>query len=696
MLGADGPLGRDELLRLLAGGRVSLEIALGAAALAVVVGAALGALAGYFGGLVDAGISRLTELVMAFPLLLFVIAIGQTVADRFDFVTLHGAFKPGVLSLAVGDRRVHLVLPGADRARRGAVAAQRASSSRPPASSGASELRILRTHMLPHLAAPLAVWGTLIVASNVILEAALSFLNLGVRLPTASWGNMLSQNWGTLLAFNQGGVPGSRRRTGRMFWPTAVVFVSVLVAGAVRRGASARDRPRARRHDRASSSAGCSPGSLLMLALTLLTYRRLLPDPDQPGLPARSTAAPGTAPRRRRSRAAEHRLGLDRPVLVQYGDFLWRLVRHGSFGTATRGHSRSARHWPAPLPVTASLVAGGAVLLVLLALPLGAISALRPHGLLDRGVLAVSLVGIAMHPFVLGLLLRSGFADRLRIAPANSATARCFGGRARDRPSRFLGALIMAGCGGLRDWAYRLYLPWLVFALFFLPLYTRMFRARVLQTLGEPLRPTAHAKGASSCASSRATCSATRSLPILPMLAMDVGTAITDRDLRRERSSSSTASARSPSTPSPAAAAATTSRRSSGSSSSSPPPSSSSTCIADIALVALDPRITNRSGSRSPWRDEEGRVSRRRIAIALTATLIVAGGIVAVATVPRGGAAKPSLATYAAGAEPIPDHWNDRMRLGTHGEVKVEIETILVGPNGWAVTARLENSQGRT
>ena len=225
LLGADGPLGRDELLRLLAGGRVSLEVALGAALLAVAIGALFGALAGWFGGWVDAGISRLTELVMAFPLLLLLIGMGQTIADRLDFVALGWVFQPGVLSLALVIGAFTWFYPA--RIVRAEVLALRSREFVDAARiAGASELRILRTHVLPHLAAPLAVWGTLIVAANVILEAAISFLNLGIRLPTASWGNMLSQNWGTLLGY------GSLASTQRTLWtqafPTAAVFVTVL------------------------------------------------------------------------------------------------------------------------------------------------------------------------------------------------------------------------------------------------------------------------------------------------------------------------------------------------------------------------------------------------------------------------------------------------------------------------------------
>ncbi len=227
VLGSDSSLGRDELLRLLAGGQVSLEIAVGAAALAVTIGAALGAIAGYFGGAVDAAVSRLTELVMAFPLLLFVIAVGQTLADRFDFLTLHGVFRPGVLSLAVVIGLFTWFYP-ARIVRAEVLTLRNREFVEAARMTGAREVRIVRTHVLPHLIAPLAVWGTLIVASNIVLEAAISFLNLGIRLPTASWGNMLSQNWGTLIAFNPTAVPGVQKTDWTIFWPTAAVFLTVL------------------------------------------------------------------------------------------------------------------------------------------------------------------------------------------------------------------------------------------------------------------------------------------------------------------------------------------------------------------------------------------------------------------------------------------------------------------------------------
>ena len=87
LLGADGPLGRDEFLRVLYGGRVSLTIAIGAAAIAILIGIAFGSVAGYFGGWVDAGISRFTDLMMAFPVLLFLVVLGSALSSDWRDVT---------------------------------------------------------------------------------------------------------------------------------------------------------------------------------------------------------------------------------------------------------------------------------------------------------------------------------------------------------------------------------------------------------------------------------------------------------------------------------------------------------------------------------------------------------------------------------------------------------------------------------
>src|SRR5918911_2867270 len=101
VLGASDQVGHDLFLRVLAGGRTSLEIALGAAALAVLLGVALGLVAGYYGRWIDAVFTRVTEFVMGFPILLFVIAVGFVLSDRLQGITLAGHVAHGSLALIV-------------------------------------------------------------------------------------------------------------------------------------------------------------------------------------------------------------------------------------------------------------------------------------------------------------------------------------------------------------------------------------------------------------------------------------------------------------------------------------------------------------------------------------------------------------------------------------------------------------------
>jgi peptide/nickel transport system permease protein len=250
ILGADGQLGRDEFLRLLAGGRTSLEIALGAAAVAVAIGLALGLVAGYFGSWTDAVISRMTEFAMGFPILLFVIALGRTIGDRFEHVTVHGAFVPGVLSLVVAIGLFSWFYPA--RLVRAQVLSLREREFVEAARMvGASDLRIMRKHLLPHVAGSLVVYATLIVATAIILEAALSILNFGIGLPDATWGTMIATNWGTVLA---PGGPGAylesqfvRTSWLTTFWPTVALLVTVLGFSLVGEGLRNALDPQARR-----------------------------------------------------------------------------------------------------------------------------------------------------------------------------------------------------------------------------------------------------------------------------------------------------------------------------------------------------------------------------------------------------------------------------------------------------------------
>jgi peptide/nickel transport system permease protein len=189
VLGADSSLGRDEFLRILYGAQVSLEVGVGATLLTIVLGVLLGAIAGFYRGWADTVISRAIEVIMAFPYLLFVIAFAGTVGTRLNSVTL-GFLGQGVLTLIVVfgflgwfySARVFRSVALSLREKEFVEAAQMV---------GSSNWRILRSHILPHLVGPLIVLVTFSVAGYILAEAGLSFLGLGIALPTASWGTLL-------------------------------------------------------------------------------------------------------------------------------------------------------------------------------------------------------------------------------------------------------------------------------------------------------------------------------------------------------------------------------------------------------------------------------------------------------------------------------------------------------------------------
>ncbi len=190
ILGADGTLGRDEFMRILFGAQVSLEVGVGSTLLSISIGLVMGSIAGYFGGWIDTIISRITEIVMAFPYLLFVIALASTVGSRVDNITL-GFLGKGVVTLVL----VFGLFSWYYQARvfRAVVLSLREKEFVEAARMiGASDWRIIRSHIVPHLVAPIIVFSTLQVAAFILLEAGLSFLGLGIKLPTASWGNLLS------------------------------------------------------------------------------------------------------------------------------------------------------------------------------------------------------------------------------------------------------------------------------------------------------------------------------------------------------------------------------------------------------------------------------------------------------------------------------------------------------------------------
>lgn len=177
-LGTDG-LGRDYATRLLGGTRVSLAIAAGGVALAGVIGLTLGACAGYWGGWLDRGLLRVSELVMAFPNIIWIMALVSVLGPGIgklivifgiaDWPLLHRLVRAQFLSLREQDFVLGL------------------------RALGVGDASIVFRHLLRNTVGPITVWTTVTFASVIIGEAGLSFLGLGVQPPTPSLGNLLAQ-----------------------------------------------------------------------------------------------------------------------------------------------------------------------------------------------------------------------------------------------------------------------------------------------------------------------------------------------------------------------------------------------------------------------------------------------------------------------------------------------------------------------
>ncbi|HET7278099.1 MAG TPA: ABC transporter permease [Dermatophilaceae bacterium] len=188
LFGVEPVNGRDLFSRVLYGSQISLLIAFLATLMSVVIGTTLGVVSGFFGGVVDTIISRLMDIFLAFPILLFALALAGVVPDS-AFGLRGDALRIAVIVFIIG----FFNWPYVGRIIRGQTLSLREREFIDAARSlGARSPRVLVKELLPNLVAPILIYATLLIPTNILFEAALSFLGVGVQPPRSTWGGMLS------------------------------------------------------------------------------------------------------------------------------------------------------------------------------------------------------------------------------------------------------------------------------------------------------------------------------------------------------------------------------------------------------------------------------------------------------------------------------------------------------------------------
>jgi peptide/nickel transport system permease protein len=188
LLGTD-PIGRDNLSRLIYAARTSLAIGVLATAINVLLGGSFGLLSGYYGGWVDMIIMRLGDMIMSFPHTLLIMVVASTMGSGILPLTIIMGF---------------VACPRTARIVRGCVLSEKKMTYvMAGVALGFSNPRIMLSHIFPNIAAPLIVESTFNIARNMITEASLSFLGIGVQPPLASWGNMLNNTQSMTVLLNK-------------------------------------------------------------------------------------------------------------------------------------------------------------------------------------------------------------------------------------------------------------------------------------------------------------------------------------------------------------------------------------------------------------------------------------------------------------------------------------------------------------
>ncbi len=383
LLGTDD-LGRDILVRIVYGARISLLVGVLATAIATIVGTVLGLVSGYFAGWIDAVLARMMDTVLSFPYVLLAIVLAAVYGGSLPLTIVIIAF----FSWAAIGRIV-----------RGQTLSLKEKEFVEAAHAmGASNFRIMFIDILPNLVAPILVLGTLLVPVAIVFEATLDFLGVGVGPPTPTWGNMLADAEGragfgawwfwlfpsaalliTTLGFNILG--DSVRdaldpRTERVFATRRkkVAVVSALdVVGGGRHQPD--DRGRGSTMTRFIIRRVAQGILTLWVIVSLVFVLFFMASPDPARLLAGRAATPGLV---QQIRVA---LGLNHPLWQQYLNFIWRLLQ-GDLGTSYKLHEPVTSLIGQWVPIDISLAVGGGIIWLTLGLSVGILAARRPRSVL--------------------------------------------------------------------------------------------------------------------------------------------------------------------------------------------------------------------------------------------------------------------------------------------------------------------------
>ena len=383
LLGTDS-LGRDVLVRIAYGTRVSLLVGVLASALAVLVGTVVGIAAGWYGGLVDRALSRLMDVVLSLPFLVFALALVAVVGPSLTIsVTVIAFFTWASVGRVV---------------RAQALSIRELEYVQAARTLGASHARIMFVEILPNVTASVIVYTTLLIPGAITGEATLSFLGLSVVPPTPSWGNMLAD----AMAYY-------KVAWWFVFFPGAALLITTVAFNVL--GDSVRDALDPRR-DTASRGSQQEAGMIrfLLRRARVERARGLGGRHQRVRHLLRRAARRGAAHRRPSGERADDpdraRAPGPRPARAASStlSFLRRLAG-GDLGESFLTQEPVTAIVARDFPVTASLALGSAVLWLVMGVGAGVIAATRRRSTADHAITGIALAFYSMPTFLLGQLL---------------------------------------------------------------------------------------------------------------------------------------------------------------------------------------------------------------------------------------------------------------------------------------------------